>query len=269
MKKSSGILMHISSLSSPGGIGKLGQEAYDFADFLQASGMQIWQVLPIGPTGYGESPYQSSSVFAGNPLLISCERLREEGLLNFEDNEACRPDNPETVPFDAVRESKTRLLRKCFAQSRESLQSQVDLFVKENDWVWDFALFTAVKAHFGGTMWSQWPDADIRLRKAAAVRAYAEKLKEEIAYHIFCQFLFDSVYVRAGLVDFVDRHDDLDSGCPGVIDCLNGLRHDAVVRSNNQDGNIRRIGAAHTHGRESFMTGRVEEGDLLPVACDH
>ena len=189
MKKSSGILMHISSLSSPGGIGTLGQEAYDFADFLQASGMQIWQVLPIGPTGYGESPYQSSSVFAGNPLLISCERLREEGLLNFEDNEACRPDNPETVPFDAVRESKTRLLRKCFAQSRESLQSQVDLFVKENDWVWDFALFTAVKAHFGGTMWSQWPDADIRLRKAAAVRAYAEKLKEEIAYHIFCQFL--------------------------------------------------------------------------------
>ena len=81
--RTSGIVMHISSLPSPGGIGSMGQEAYEFADFLQASGMTIWQVLPVGPTGYGESPYQSSSVFAGNPLLISCERLREEGLLQF------------------------------------------------------------------------------------------------------------------------------------------------------------------------------------------
>ena len=79
--RTSGILMHISSLPSPGGIGSMGQEAYEFADFLQASGMTIWQVLPVGPTGYGESPYQSSSVFAGNPLLISCERLREEGRI--------------------------------------------------------------------------------------------------------------------------------------------------------------------------------------------
>ena len=79
--RASGILMHISSLPSPGGIGSLGREAFDFADFLQASGFRIWQVLPVGPTGYGESPYQSGSVFAGNPLLISCRTLREEGLL--------------------------------------------------------------------------------------------------------------------------------------------------------------------------------------------
>ena len=80
--RSSGVLMHITSLPSPGGIGSLGREAFEFADFLQAAGFRIWQVLPVGPTGYGESPYQSSSVFAGNPLLISCRTLREEGLLS-------------------------------------------------------------------------------------------------------------------------------------------------------------------------------------------
>jgi len=95
--RTSGILMHISSLPSPGGIGDLGAEAYAFADFLHASGMSIWQVLPIGPTGYGESPYQSSSVFAGNPLLISCGRLREEGLLTFTDEEEFVPT---VVPYN-------------------------------------------------------------------------------------------------------------------------------------------------------------------------
>ena len=89
--RSSGILMHISSLPSPGGIGSMGDEAYAFADFLQASGIRIWQVLPIGPTGYGESPYQSSSVFAGNPLLISCRKLREEGLVSYGDDEELVP----------------------------------------------------------------------------------------------------------------------------------------------------------------------------------
>ena len=95
--RTSGILMHISSLPSSGGIGSMGPEAYAFADFLQASGMRIWQVLPIGPTGYGESPYQSSSVFAGNPLLIACDALREEGLLDYTDDEEFRPEDPETV----------------------------------------------------------------------------------------------------------------------------------------------------------------------------
>ena len=93
--RTSGILMHITSLPSPGGIGSLGPEAYEFADFLHASGMQVWQVLPIGPTGYGESPYQSSSVFAGNPLLISCRQLRLDGLLSYEDSEEYTPDDVE------------------------------------------------------------------------------------------------------------------------------------------------------------------------------
>ena len=93
--RESGILLHITSLPSPGGLGDLGREAFAFADFLQKSGVRVWQVLPIGPTGYGESPYQSPSAFAGNPLLISLPLLREEGILSFEDGELYTPADPE------------------------------------------------------------------------------------------------------------------------------------------------------------------------------
>ena len=188
--RTSGILMHISSLPSPGGIGDLGKAAYDFADFLQASGMRIWQVLPIGPTGYGESPYQSSSVFAGNPLFISCEQLRSEGLLDFSDEEVLRPEAADRVPFDAVREYKNRLLRKCFRQSAVKLRPLLTAFERDHSWVSDFALFTALKEHFGGVMWTLWPDPEIRFRKPKALEKYREMLRDEIDYHIFCQFLF-------------------------------------------------------------------------------
>ena len=120
--RSSGILMHISSLPSPGGIGTLGQEAYEFVDFLQAAGMSIWQVLPVGPTGYGDSPYQSSSVFAGNPLLISCRKLRDDGLLSYEDSEEFVPTEEDRVDYEAVKRNKNRLLRKCFEQSGSRLE---------------------------------------------------------------------------------------------------------------------------------------------------
>ena len=188
--RSSGVLMHISSLPSPGGIGSLGREAYEFADFLQASGFHIWQVLPVGPTGYGESPYQSSSVFAGNPLLISCRSLREEGLLLYEDREEYVPADPEKVDYDEVRKNKTMLLRRCYDQSAAGLSRQLDLFRAEHPWVEDFALFTAVKHHFGDKMYSQWPDRAIVLRKPDAVRKYSEMLKDDICFHVFCQYLF-------------------------------------------------------------------------------
>ena len=188
--RSSGILMHISSLPSPGGIGSLGREAYEFADFLQASGMGIWQVLPIGPTGYGESPYQSSSVFAGNPLLISCRELREEGLLSYEDSEEFEGPDPEKVDYDSVRKNKTLLLRRCFEQSAVSLTGQIEEFMSENPWVIDFALFTAVKEHFGMVKWTDWPDEAIRFCRPEAIRKYTEMLQTEIDFHIFCQYLF-------------------------------------------------------------------------------
>ena len=188
--RTSGVLMHITSLPSPGGIGSLGREAYEFADFLQASGFRIWQVLPVGPTGYGESPYQSASVYAGNPLLISCRTLRDEGLLTYADEEEFVPQDPEKVDYEAVRKNKMMLLRRCFDESSEKMRHQVDLFRAEHPWVMDFALFTAVKEHFGNKMFSSWPDPDIIRRKPEAVRKYSELLKDEVSFHIFCQFLF-------------------------------------------------------------------------------
>lgn len=186
----SGILMHISSLPGPGGIGSLGKEAYAFADFLKASGMAVWQVLPLGPTGYGESPYQSSSVFAGNPMLISCAALREAGLVAYDDGEEFTPDDPERVDYPAVRESKEKLLRRCFAQSEDKLQKELAAFRRENPWVEDFALFTALKARYGGVMWTKWPDREVRRRQPAALERCRRELDGEIRYHLFCQYLF-------------------------------------------------------------------------------
>lgn len=186
----SGILMHISSLPGPGGIGSLGKEAYAFADFLKASGMAVWQVLPLGPTGYGESPYQSSSVFAGNPMLISCAALREAGLVAYDDGEEFTPDDPERVDYPAVRENKEKLLRRCFAQSEGKLQKELAAFRRENPWVEDFALFTALKARYGGVMWTKWPDREMRRRQPAALERCRRELDGEIRYHLFCQYLF-------------------------------------------------------------------------------
>lgn len=186
----SGILMHISSLPGPGGIGSLGKEAYAFADFLKASGMAVWQVLPLGPTGYGESPYQSSSVFAGNPMLTSCAALREAGLVTYDDGEEFTPDDPERVDYPAVRESKEKLLRRCFAQSEGKLQKELAAFRRENPWVEDFALFTALKARYGGVMWTKWPDREVRRRQPAALERCRRELDGEIRYHLFCQYLF-------------------------------------------------------------------------------
>ena len=188
--RSSGVLMHITSLPSPGGIGTLGQEAYEFADFLQASGFRIWQVLPVGPVGYGESPYQSSSIFAGNPLLISCRTLRDEHLLSYGDEEEYVPEDPEKVDYESVRKNKMMLLRRCYEQSADQLGHQLNVFRADHPWVSDFALYTAVKEHFGGIMFSSWPDREIIRRTPEAIRKYSELLKDEVSFHIFCQFLF-------------------------------------------------------------------------------
>ena len=188
--RQSGILMHISSLPGPGGIGSLGQEAYEFADFLKASGMTLWQVLPMGPTGYGESPYQSSSVFAGNTMLISCAKLKADGLLSYEPEEEYAPTQLDKVDYAAVKENKEMLLRRCFDQSERHLTRELEDFVQQNAWVKDFALFTAIKNHFGGAMWSKWPDHDIRVRRKECVVYYRSMLSLEVRYHIFCQYLF-------------------------------------------------------------------------------
>ena len=188
--RKSGLLLHISSLPGPEGIGTLGQEAYDYADFLKKAGMKIWQVLPMGPTGYGESPYQSSSVFAGNPMLISLTTLVNEGLLTLNPGDIYTPTQLEKVEFDAVRANKEGLLRRAFEQSEAKLADELAAFIKENDWVEDFALFTAVKRANNNNMWTKWADKDIILRKPEAVEKYRKELDVEVRYHIFCQYIF-------------------------------------------------------------------------------
>ena len=190
MLRQSGILLHISSLPGPDGIGSLGKEAYAFADFLHEANMGIWQVLPMGPTGYGESPYQSTSIFAGNPMLISIDKLAENGWLDLSDAERYVPENPELVDFPPVQKHKMALLRKAFAASERKLKKDIQRFADENEWLRDFALFTAIKAHFGGVMWTKWPDKAAQMREEAALAKYRKKLDKEIRFHMWCQYVF-------------------------------------------------------------------------------
>ena len=190
MSRCSGILLHISSLPGPDGIGSMGREAFAFADFLKRAGVKIWQVLPLGPTGYGESPYQSASVFAGNPMLISLEKLREEGLLTGERTAARVYADLSRVDFDAVRAEKEKQLRTCFSQSAARLHDELAAFEKEAAWVRDYALYCALKAHFGNRKWTDWPDKAARNRHARALKKWALTLKSEVSYQIFVQYLF-------------------------------------------------------------------------------
>lgn len=183
--RESGILLHITSLPEKGGIGTLGKEAYDFVDALHDCGITIWQVLPVGPVGYGESPYQSVSTYAGNPMLIDLKTLEEKGLLPAD--AYTLEEDKNKVDFDRVRISKEAALRKAFAHSYDKVD--VEAFRRENPWVDDYALFMALKMHFGGGTWQNWP-MDVRLRNEESLSAWREKLKEEIRYYTFVQCLF-------------------------------------------------------------------------------
>ncbi len=188
--RKSGLLLHISSLPGAGGIGTLGKEAFAFADFLKSSGMKVWQVLPMGPTGYGDSPYQASSVFAGNPMLISLETLADEGLLTLHPDDLYVPEQDEQVDFQAVRRNKEALLHRAFEESEVRLADKLAAFTAENKWAEDFALFTAIKQSFDNVMWTRWPDREIVLRKPEAVEKYRRELDVQVRYHLFCQYIF-------------------------------------------------------------------------------
>ena len=191
--RASGILMHISSLPSPHGIGTFGKEAYAFADFLAAAGQKYWQILPLGPTGYGDSPYQTASAFAGNPYFIDLDLLVSDGLLTAE--EVGAPDwgtDPEHVDYGALYAHRGALLRKAFERGWERDREAVTAFRTENAaWLEDYALFTAAKVRFGMRPWSEWEDETLRLRgEESVMRRYADELREEIECCIYTQFLF-------------------------------------------------------------------------------
>ncbi|AOY74900.1 4-alpha-glucanotransferase [Clostridium formicaceticum] len=191
MNRSSGILMHITSLPSPYGIGSLGREAYEFIDFLEAAGQKFWQVLPITPIGYGDSPYQSLSTFAGNPLLIDLNLLREEGWLRTQDFEGIDfGSNKEKVDYDKIFQNKLPLLRKVFFRGKEKYKDKIaDFRQKHQGWLEDYGLYMALKFHFNLKAWYQWEEG-IKLRRESAIAGYKKKLKGEMDYWIFLQYLF-------------------------------------------------------------------------------
>ena len=192
MERKSGILLPISSLPSRYGIGTMGKEAYAFADFLKQAGQTYWQVLPMGPTSYGDSPYQSFSTFAGNPYFIDLDLLVEEGLLEAGDLEGIDwGADPGRVDYAKVYESRFRVLRKAFDRGFGCCEQQVRQFAEENSrWLPNYALYMAVKNHFGMVSWLEWPDEAIRLRKAEALERYSRELKEDVDFYIYLQFLF-------------------------------------------------------------------------------
>ncbi len=187
--RTSGILLHISSLPSPYGIGTLGKAAYAFADFLAAAGQTYWQVLPMGPTSYGDSPYQSFSSFAGNPYFIDLELLAQDGLLT-PDELPEELEGERYVDFGRLYETRYTILRKAFNRGWKRDKGKVNAFAASRTWLHDHALFMALKDHFDNKSWLEWPDEDIRLREEGAMKHYAALLQEEMQFHIYLQYLF-------------------------------------------------------------------------------
>lgn len=193
LTRSSGILLHPTSFPGPDGIGDLGPQAYYWVDFLKAAGCTQWQILPLGPTGFGDSPYQCFSAFAGNHYLISPTILLDDGLLTTKDF-ADRPDFPtEYVDFGMAIPWKLTLLDRAFEHFKEQFErfkDEFESFCRENEsWLTDYALFMALKDAHNGSSWQNW-DAPYKKREPAAIEAFKKENANEILRHLFRQFLF-------------------------------------------------------------------------------
>ena len=193
--KESGILLHISSLPSRYGIGCFSKEAYDFVDWLRDAGQSCWQILPIGPTSFGDSPYQSFSTYAGNPYFISLEALIEEGVLTREECDAADfGGDGDDIQFAKLYNARFPLLRKAYERSDISRNHDYQVFMYENSWwIGDYALFMALKNFFGGKPWYEWPE-DISLRWGYALDYYRRELYYDIEFQQYMQFKFFQQY---------------------------------------------------------------------------
>ncbi len=187
MKRGAGILLPIFSLPSRYGIGCFDKVAYEFVDFLKDAGQSCWQILPLGPTSYGDSPYQSFSTFAGNPYFISLDALCEKHLLTREECEAAALPDTDNIDYSDLYETRYPLLQKAY--SRSQVETDYLKFTASQPWLEDYALFMALKDHFGGVSWDQWPE-DIRLRKENTLEQWRKKLLKEIGFYKFLQYHF-------------------------------------------------------------------------------
>lgn len=180
MDRASGILMHISSLPSPYGIGTMGKAAYEYADFLKSAGQKYWQLLPLGPTGFGDSPYQSFCSAAGNPYFIDLDMLIDEGILTRIEVESLDwGDKATAIDYGILYENRYKVLRTAKVKGWPLYEEQIDEFVNTNNWVKDYARFMALKEANGGLAWTDWTITD-----------FDETMYEDFDLHVFIQYLF-------------------------------------------------------------------------------
>ena len=192
-KRSSGVLAHVTSLPSPHGVGTMGKTAYEFIDFLAAAHQTYWQVLPLGHTGFGDSPYQCFSAAAGNPYLIDLDLLVEDGLLTEAEVKAGDFEaSPDTADFEQLADTRWPLFRKAYSRVDDELREKIDAFTKENaDWLPDYALFMALKEEkYHHMPVYMWPEKAVRDRKPEALAKVTEELRDEIDFRIFLQYIF-------------------------------------------------------------------------------
>lgn len=202
--RSSGILLHLTSLPGPYGIGTMGRYARGFVDFLQQSGQSYWQILPLVVTGEGHSPYMSTSSAAGNPWLIDLELLFDDGLLTQEELASAQKDNPDRVDFDFLAETRIPLLEKAFSRLNEQQLADVESFLqRQKDWLPDYALFMACHEHFDLPFY-EWPDQGLVHRSKSALARYRKKFKKEILFHAFLQYTFFRQW--HALKDYANKH---------------------------------------------------------------
>lgn len=194
LKRSSGILMPVSSLPSKYGIGTLGKEAYNFVDFLHSSNQKYWQLLPMGPVSYGDSPYASFSVFAGNPYYIDLDVLIEEELLSFEDCDILNV-NDKYVDYERQFNFRYKILHKAFVNSIGKYGNEINEFKDNNQWVDDYALFMSLKYYNNQKSWHEWEDK-ISKDNIKEIEKYRHMLKDDIEFWIFLQFMFYKQYTK-------------------------------------------------------------------------
>ena len=234
--RSSGVLLHPTSLPSQFGIGELGSEAYRFIDFLVESSQQLWQVLPLGPTGYGNSPYASFSALAGNPLLISLEQLQEQGLLTEEDFAALPEFAFDNVDFEQVIKTKIPLLQKAYenfkAKASQVQQKEFTVFCDiKAHWLDDYALFMAIREAHEGASWHTW-ERNISKSHPEVLEQWRQRLESEVLFHKYLQFEFFrqwsklKQYANAGGIQIIGdipiyvAHDSADVWAHPDIFCL-------------------------------------------------
>lgn len=197
LQRGAGILMPVSALPSPYGIGTLGRDSYEFIDFLKEAGFIYWQVLPVGPTSFGDSPYQSFSAFAGNPYFIDLDTLIEEGLLNKEEVQRIEwGEEDDEIDYAVIYNHRFQVLKKAFKNSGHQETGKYKKFLEDNEfWLHDYSLYMALKNHFGNREWQLW-EKDIAFRKADAVEKYEDLLWEEIDFWKFVQYKFKEQWSR-------------------------------------------------------------------------